>query len=84
MTLSKDVTIPDAATAVVLTLGERELQGLGERFERHFARKEVRQRLPRYLAGLLSPGERRNGWQVAEQIGDRAPDGVQRLMQGAR
>ena len=31
------------------------------------------------LRGLLSPVERKNGWQLAEQAGDATPDGVQRL-----
>jgi SRSO17 transposase len=82
--MEKDVVCPDPATAAVLTVGEPELQGLCERVERHFTREEVRERLPRYLAGLLAPVERRNGWQVAEQIGESEPDGVQRLMNGAR
>jgi SRSO17 transposase len=30
-----------------------------------------------YLRGLLSPVERKNGWQLAEAAGDRTPDGVQ-------
>lgn len=77
-------TFPDAATAAVLERGEPELQTVCERIERHFARPEVRARLPRYLGGLLSPMERRNAWQIAEQIGDRDPDGVQRLMNAAR
>ena len=33
-----------------------------------------------YLRGLLSPVERKNGWQLAEQAGDTTPDGVQRLL----
>ena len=33
-----------------------------------------------YLKGLLSPVERKNGWQPAEQAGDATPDGVQRLL----
>src|SRR5215207_86210 len=81
--MEKNVALPDAATAAVLALGEPELQGLCARVERHFTREEVRQRLPRYLAGVLAPVERRNGWQLAEQIGESEPDGVQRLMNGA-
>src|SRR5436305_152810 len=83
MIWEKEGARPDAATAAVLTLGEPELHGLCERIERHFIREEVRQRLPRYLAGVLAPVERRNGWQLAEQIGESEPDGVQRLMNGA-
>ena len=33
-----------------------------------------------YLKGLLSPVERKNGWQLAELAGDATPDGVQRLL----
>jgi SRSO17 transposase len=33
---------------------------------------------------LLGPVERRNGWHLAEQIGERTPDGVQRLLRTAR
>jgi SRSO17 transposase len=32
------------------------------------------------LKGLISPIERKNGWQLAEQAGDLTPDGVQRLL----
>jgi SRSO17 transposase len=68
----------------VLDQGEPERQSVCERIERHFTRPEVRARLPRYLAGLLAPVERRNAWQMAEQIGEGDPDGVQRLMNAAR
>jgi SRSO17 transposase len=33
---------------------------------------------------LLSPVERKNSWQVAEQVGDQTPDGMQRLLAAAR
>jgi SRSO17 transposase len=82
--VEKDWALPDAATAAVLERGEPELQTVCERIERHFVRPEVRARLPRYLTGLLSPVERRNAWQVAEQMGESDPDGVQRLMNAAR
>jgi SRSO17 transposase len=60
------------------------LVALHGRVAARFARPEVRARAGRYLAGLLAPVERRNGWQLAEQIGERAPDGVQRLLRTAR
>ncbi|MDQ3493725.1 MAG: IS701 family transposase [Chloroflexota bacterium] len=61
-----------------------DLQGLHERIAPQFGRPEVRARVGRYLAGLLGPVERRNGWQLAEQLGERTPDGVQRLLNTAR
>ena len=45
-----------------------------------FRRPEPRRRAPEYLKGLLSPVERKNGWQPAEQAGDATPYGVQRLL----
>ena len=45
-----------------------------------FRRSEPRRRALEYLRGLLSPVERKNGWQLAEQAGDATPDGVQRLL----
>src|SRR5215216_4794794 len=45
-----------------------------------FARAESRRRSLAYLRGLLSPVERKNGWQLAEQVGEAAPDGMQHLL----
>ena len=45
-----------------------------------FRRPEPRRRALDYLRGLLSPVERKNGWQLAELAGDATPDGVQRLL----
>src|SRR5215204_4751210 len=63
---------------------QEELAALHSRIAPRFARSEVRARAGRYLCGLLEPLERRNGWQLAEAIGERSPDGVQRLLNGAR
>ncbi len=57
---------------------------LYERIAHRFARTEVRERLRRYLFGLLDRVERKNGWQLAEAIGDTDPQGVQRLLRVAR
>jgi SRSO17 transposase len=57
-----------------------ELTAVGERIGRHFARSEPRRRAAGYVRGLLSPAERKNGWQLAEHLGDPTPDGVQHLL----
>ena len=36
------------------------------------------------MDGLLSPVERKNGWQLAEQAGEARPYGMQRLVAGAK
>lgn len=48
-----------------------------------FRRPEVRARARRYLDGLLAQVERKNGWQLAEALGEHTPDGVQRLLNAA-
>jgi len=60
-----------------------DLEAVHQTIGRRFARSEQRQRSLAYLKALLSPIERKNGWQVAEQIGETSPDGVQRLLNAA-
>ena len=71
--------------APVMVAGWSEALGeLHERIGRRFARSEARNRVKRYLAGLLGRVERKNGWQLAEAIGERDPQGVQRLLNSAK
>lgn len=62
---------------------EAELIEVHQRIARHFRRSEPRLRVLRYLRGLLSPVERKNGWQLAEHLGEARPDGIQRLLRDA-
>jgi SRSO17 transposase len=62
----------------------RAFGALHERVGHRFARSEARERVKRYLVGLLGRVERKNGWQIAEAIGERDPQGVQRLLNSAR
>jgi SRSO17 transposase len=57
-----------------------ELERVGDRLGPHFARSEPRRRAVDYLKGLLGDAERKNGWQVAEYLGDDRPYGVQHLL----
>lgn len=61
-----------------------ELGVLHARIADRFRRSEVRERVGRYLAGLLERVERKNGWQLAEHLGEAGPQGVQRLLNAAR
>jgi len=69
---------------ILLKEWERELEALHERLGSQFSRSESRQRSLSYLKGLLGTVERKNGWQLAEWIGDSSPDGVQYLLERAR
>src|ERR671933_2163346 len=53
------------------------LDAVVEQIAPRFRRVEPRRRVRAYLQGLLAPVERKNGWQLAENAGDRTPDGVQ-------
>ena len=78
------LTQPEQAQVARIAGWQDELAAVHGRIAARFARPEVRTRVGRYLAGLLGPVERRNGWQLAEELGERTPDGVQRLLNGAR
>lgn len=56
------------------------MAGLHARFAHRFGRSEPRQRALDYLQGLIAPLEKKNGWTLAEQVGQLRPDGVQRLL----
>src|SRR6266849_914985 len=60
--------------------GAEALAKMHERIAPRFGRAEVRSRARRFLEGLLGPVERKNGWQLAEELGEHGPRGVQRLL----
>src|SRR2546421_12850351 len=62
---------------------EQALRQLHARIAPRFAGPEPRQRVLRYLQGLLSSVERKNGWQLAEQAREASPYGMQRLLSSA-
>jgi SRSO17 transposase len=60
-----------------------QLDELVELIGPRFFRPEPRERALAYVKGLLSPLATRNGWTVAQAAGERAPDGMQRLLNQA-
>src|SRR3954453_8274478 len=60
-----------------------ELEQLQDRLGELFVRPEPRQQAGFYLEALLSSAERKNGWQLAEQIGDARPWRTQRVLSDA-
>ena len=79
MSTQDGVVEPPAVGGWSKALGE-----LHRRIGHRFARSEARERVKRYLLGLLGRVERKNGWQIAEAIGERDPQGVQRLLNTAK
>jgi SRSO17 transposase len=63
---------------------DQKLEQLHGRITPRFARSEPRERALSYLRGLLSEVKRKNGWQMAESLGETTPYGTQRLLNGSR
>jgi SRSO17 transposase len=57
-----------------------ELAGLNERLGGLFQRSETRAQAGLYLDGLIGGVERKNGWQLAEHVGDEAPWRMQAVL----
>ena len=60
---------------------DSEMKGWRKAFERFharfwgiFRRAEAREQSKKYVRGLLSGVERKNGWQMSEVVGDETPD----------
>src|SRR4051812_7668403 len=74
-----------ASIGSVITLEDvsawgEELDAVTHRIGARFPRSETRDRVRAYLIALLGPVQRKNSWQLAEQIGDDDPYGVQYLL----
>ena len=80
MTKEENKSHPAEGVDYLLEHAEAELTQVHARIGPHFRRAEARHRAHRFLHGLLAPVERKNGWQLAEALGERGPRGVQRLL----
>jgi len=67
-------------TTEELELWQDDFEAFHARFADLFERSESREQAKKYLRGLLTEAERKNSWQVAEAVGDRLPDRMQRLL----
>lgn len=56
------------------------LKTFQQKLGKHFARSEARRAAFDYIQALLSPVERKNGWQMAEQVGHINPYRFQHLL----
>jgi len=59
---------------------DADFAALTARIGPRFARAEARRHAGDYLRGLLSGAERKNGWQLAEAVGDATPYGLQQFL----
>jgi SRSO17 transposase len=61
-----------------------EFERFHARFAPAFVRSEPREAARQYLRGLLAPVRRKNCWQMAEAMGQKDPQAMQRLLFGAQ
>jgi SRSO17 transposase len=72
--------VAEAELVAALAAAAEEVPLVAQRLAPRFARSEARRHAQAYLRGLLSPVERKNGWQLAEVVGDRTPYAIQHLL----
>src|SRR5664279_1461001 len=63
-----------------LDIWNSELEGLFARMGRLFYRTESRRHAEQYVRGLLAPIQRKNGWTIAEYVGEAEPKALQRFL----
>ena len=74
------VPAPDTELVAALAAAADAVPMVAQRLAPRFARSEARRHAQAYLWGLLTPIERKNGWQLAEVVGDRTPYAIQHLL----
>lgn len=78
--MSRSVGYDGAVTREDVDRWESELESLFTRLRRLFYRTESKKHAEQYVRGLLSPLERKNGWTIAEHVGEPEPTALQRLL----
>jgi SRSO17 transposase len=76
--------VPDTARPIPSDIQSarwaRAFEAVTQRLASHFARRDAAAHAAAYHQGLLSPVERKNGWQLAEAVGDPTPYALQHLL----
>ena len=60
------------------------LNRLSQQIRQHFVRPESHQLVLAYMQGLMSGASRKNGWQIAEEVGETTPYAIQHMLDRAR
>ena len=76
------VVYDGAVTRADLESWNSDLEELFARMGPVFYRTESRRHAEQYLRGLLAPIQRKNGWTIAEYVGESEPKALQRLVAG--
>lgn len=63
-----------------MTVWDEEFAALCARMDPLFYRPESRRHARQYLRGLMAPLQRKNGWTIAEHVGEKEPKALQRFL----
>ena len=74
------VVYDGAVTRDDLDQWSADLDALLARLGRLFYRTESRRHAEQYVRGLLAPLQRKNGWTIAEYVGESEPKALQRFL----
>jgi SRSO17 transposase len=74
------VADPDAVSMPDLKEWSAEFGKVLGRIEPLFVHASSRKHVEQYLRGLLAPIERKNGWTIAEYVGEKEPKAMQRFL----
>ena len=74
------VVYDGAVTRDDLNQWNSDLDGLLARLSRLYSRRESRRHAEQYVRGLLAPLQRKNGWTIAEYVGESEPKALQRFL----
>jgi len=74
------VVYDGAVTPADLDVWESELESVFARIRPLFYRTESKRHAEQYFRGLLSPLARKNGWTIAEYVGESEPKALQRFL----
>lgn len=75
-----DIVYDGAVTRADLKIWESDLEHLFTLTDPLFSRAESRGHARQYIRGLLSPLQRKNGWTIAEYVGEPEPKALQRFL----
>jgi hypothetical protein len=70
----------DAVSCADLRDWSAEFEELTDRISSLFVHPRSRVHSRQYLEGLLAPIERKNGWTIAEHVGEKEPKAMQRFL----
>jgi SRSO17 transposase len=79
--VTRDQDLPAGSiTRADLAVWDEEFASLCERMDPLFPRPKSRGHARQYLRGLMAPLKRKNGWTIAEHVGEKEPKALQRFL----